>query len=88
MFDHICNFKINASGLDLEEIELDLIDFGAEEVFLDGDNVMIYAPFQFLEYYNRNLRKEILKLFHLGLIGFQTLLKKLMKNKERRLKSY
>ena len=47
MFDHICNFKINASGLDLDEIELDLIDFGAEEVLLDGDNVMIYAPFQF-----------------------------------------
>ena len=35
MFDHICNFKINVSGLDLDEIELDLIDFGAEEVFLD-----------------------------------------------------
>ena len=47
MFDHICNFKINSSGLDLDEIELDLIDFGAEEVFLDGDNVMIYAPFQY-----------------------------------------
>ena len=33
MFDHICNFKINASGLYSDEIELDLIDFGAEEVF-------------------------------------------------------
>ena len=47
MFDHICNFKIKSSGLNLDEIELDLIDFGAEEVFLDGDYIMIYAPFQF-----------------------------------------
>ena len=46
-FDHICNFKIKSSGLNLDEIELDLIDFGAEEVFLDGDYIMIYAPFQF-----------------------------------------
>ena len=33
MFDHTCNFRINAEGLDVEEVELEFIDFGAEEVF-------------------------------------------------------
>lgn len=55
MFDHTCNFKIKGDDLDLEELELELIDFGVEEVFEDTDQdedgndincVMIYAPFE------------------------------------------
>ena len=55
MFDHTCNFKINGDGMDLEELELELIDFGVEEIFEDSDededgneqtSVMIYAPFE------------------------------------------
>ncbi|MDC7997733.1 YebC/PmpR family DNA-binding transcriptional regulator [Gilvibacter sediminis] len=46
MFDHTCNFRINGEGMDLEELELELIDHGVEEVFEDEDGVMIYAPFE------------------------------------------
>ena len=46
MFDHSCNFRIHASGLDPEEIELEFIDFGVEEVFIDDDNILLYAPFE------------------------------------------
>lgn len=46
MFDHTCNFRINAEGLDAEEIELEFIDFGAEEVFEDEDGILIYGPFE------------------------------------------
>lgn len=46
MFDHTCNFRIPAEGIDLEELELDMIDFGVEEVFEDEDGIMIYAPFE------------------------------------------
>ena len=36
MFDHKCVFKIkNNPDIDIEELELELIDFGAEEVFVD-----------------------------------------------------
>ncbi|WP_299439207.1 YebC/PmpR family DNA-binding transcriptional regulator [uncultured Aquimarina sp.] len=45
MFDHTCNFRINGEGLDPEELELEFIDFGAEEVFQDEDGILIYAPF-------------------------------------------
>lgn len=45
MFDHTCNFRINSEGLDPEELELEFIDFGAEEVFQDDDGILIYAPF-------------------------------------------
>lgn len=46
MFDHTCNFRINGEGLDLEELELELIDHGIEEIFEDDDGVLIYAPFE------------------------------------------
>lgn len=46
MFDHTCNFRINGEGLDAEELELEMIDFGAEEVFVDDDGILIYAPFE------------------------------------------
>ena len=36
MFDHKCVFKLkNAPGIDIEELELELIDYGADEVFID-----------------------------------------------------
>ena len=46
MFDHTCNFRIDAEGIDPEELELEMIDFGAEEVFVDEDGILIYAPFE------------------------------------------
>lgn len=46
MFDHTCNFKIAKGELDPEELELEMIDYGAEEVFVDEDNIMIYGSFE------------------------------------------
>ena len=45
MFDRKCQFKIANGGEDLEELEFELIDYGAEEVFEDEDGIMIYADF-------------------------------------------
>ncbi len=46
MFDRTCNFKTeNKEGLDLEDLEMDLLDFEVEEVFQDEDEIIIYAPF-------------------------------------------
>ncbi|MEL6810614.1 MAG: YebC/PmpR family DNA-binding transcriptional regulator [Bacteroidota bacterium] len=46
MFDHVCNFRVDAGEMDMEELELELIDFGVEEIFKDEDGVLIYAPFE------------------------------------------
>ncbi len=46
LFDHKCVFKIPYSEtIDLEELELDLIDYGVDEVFVDGNEINIYGPF-------------------------------------------
>jgi len=45
MFDHQCQFQIKGEGIDVEELELELIDYGAEEVFEEEDGIMIFSPF-------------------------------------------
>ncbi len=46
MFTHVCHFKVPAEGIDAEELELELIDFGAEDIGVDEDAIMIYGPFE------------------------------------------
>ena len=47
MFDRKSVFKIKeVPGLDLEELELELIDAGGEEVFADEGEIMIYGSFE------------------------------------------
>jgi len=46
MFDHQCQFEVKGENLDVEELELELIDFGAEEVFEDEASIMIYSSFE------------------------------------------
>ncbi|NLL29286.1 MAG: YebC/PmpR family DNA-binding transcriptional regulator [Bacteroidales bacterium] len=45
MFDKKCMFVIPDVEQDLEELELELIDYGAEEVFKNEDGVQIYGDF-------------------------------------------
>ena len=48
MFDHVCSFTLKREDItiDLEELELELIDFEVEEVFNDDEGIVIYAPFE------------------------------------------
>lgn len=45
MFERKGIFKIDATGLDLEELELDLIDHGLEEISQEDDSTFIYTDF-------------------------------------------
>lgn len=46
MFDHMCFFKIKGEGLDKDELELELIDFGAEEIESDEDAFIVTGSFE------------------------------------------
>src|SRR5690606_31072605 len=46
MFDHMGEFKIKNENINIEELELELIDFGLEEIGEDSEgNVIIRTPF-------------------------------------------
>jgi YebC/PmpR family DNA-binding regulatory protein len=46
LFERKCSFQVEPKdGVNLEDLELELIDFGAEDVFAEDDSIMIYAEF-------------------------------------------
>ncbi len=46
LFDRKCTFKVEMKeGIDIEELELELIDFGLDEIFVDEGEIVLYADF-------------------------------------------
>lgn len=46
LFERKGIFKLKNNGVSVEELELDLIDYGAEEVFEDEGDIFVYTSFQ------------------------------------------
>jgi YebC/PmpR family DNA-binding regulatory protein len=58
LFDHKCVFKIGPKeGVDLEDLELELIDFGVDEIAFDEEEnvILLYGEFQ----YNSAIQKYL-----------------------------
>ena len=62
MFDRTCNFRIDPTDLDAEEIELEFIDFDVEEVFIDEDGMLLYAPFESFGVLQKELERRSFKI--------------------------
>ena len=77
MFDHTCNFRINGEGIDPEELELEFIDFGVEEVFLDDDGILIYAPFESFGTIQKELENRNIEILSSGFERIPQVTKKL-----------
>jgi len=46
MFEHKCVFKVKEKeGIDIEDFELELIDFGVDEIFVEDGEFIIYSEF-------------------------------------------
>jgi len=76
MFDHSCNFRINPN-LDVEEIELEFIDYGVEEVFNDEEGIYLYAPFQCFGSVQKELEKRNFEIISSGFERIPHVLKSL-----------
>ncbi|MCR9252180.1 MAG: YebC/PmpR family DNA-binding transcriptional regulator [bacterium] len=47
LFERKCIFKVKAKeGLDVEELELELIDYGADDIGQDEEEIIIYGEFE------------------------------------------
>lgn len=50
MFEHVVLFKIDATGLNKDDLELELIDFGLEDINLDEENNQFIIQTQFTDF--------------------------------------
>lgn len=80
IFERKCIFKIaNSHNIDLEELEFELIDFGADDVFLDEENdqINIYGEFAAYGAIQKFLEEKGLELVHADFERIPTDTKKL-----------
>ena len=78
MFDRTCNFRIASNdAIDLEELELDLMDFDVEEVFQDDDGIIIYGPFEDFGNIQKYLEEKEYEILSSGFERIPTNTKKL-----------
>ena len=61
MFDRVCNFTIK-TDVDLEELELDFIDFGVDEVIKEEGGVVLYSPFENYGYIQKEIEKREIEI--------------------------
>lgn len=64
LFDHKCVFKIAAKeGVSLEDLELELIDFGVDELVEDEDSIVLYGEFQSYSSIQKYLEENDFEIF-------------------------
>ena len=61
MFDRVCSFKVKTET-DLEELELNFIDFGVDEVIEDKDGVLFFSSFENYGAIQKELEKQEIEI--------------------------
>lgn len=61
MFDRVCSFKVKTET-DLEELELNFIDFGVDEVIEDEDGVLLFSSFENYGAIQKELEKQEIEI--------------------------
>ena len=83
MFDHSCNFRMNPNDLEVDEIELEFIDYGVEEVFKDEDGIVLYAPFEYYGIIQKELEKRNFEILSSGFERIPQVIKQLSIDKQK-----
>ena len=64
IFDHKCVFKIAPkSGVSLDDLELELIDFGVDELVEDEEGIVLYGEFQSYSLIQKYLEENGFEIF-------------------------
>jgi YebC/PmpR family DNA-binding regulatory protein len=64
LFDHKCVFKIAPKeGVSIDDLELELIDFGVDELVEDEDSIILYGEFQSYSSIQKYLEENGFEIF-------------------------
>ena len=83
MFDHNCIFRINTTDFEIEEIELEFIDYGVEGVFKDDDDIVLFAPFEYFGIIQKELEKRNFEILSSDFERIPQVVKKLTIDKQK-----
>jgi YebC/PmpR family DNA-binding regulatory protein len=70
IFERKAVFKLSPQGIDIEEMELELIDFGLEEIFEEDGFIYMYSAFKDFGSMQQELERRKLQIISSELIRF------------------
>jgi YebC/PmpR family DNA-binding regulatory protein len=82
MFERTCNFRLDKNIFDPEELELEFIDHGVEEVFIDEDGILLYGPFENYGKIQKELENRNIEILSSGFERIPTSIKKIKKEEQ------
>jgi len=82
LFEHTCNFRIPRGEHDLEELELELIDAGIDEIFEDEGEINIYGSFESFGSIQKTLEEMNIEILSSGYERIPTNTTKLTEEQE------
>ena len=62
MFERICSFRLNKENHDLNQIELDFIDFGVEDIINEDDEIIMFDSFDNYGIIQKELEKRNIEI--------------------------
>ena len=84
MFEHKAEFKFANAGLDFEELEMELIDFGLDDLQLDEENneVFVYTAFEDFGTMQKALEDKGIEVISANLIRIPNVTKELTEEQQ------
>jgi len=83
LFEHKCFFRVAKPGdLDMEEFELDIIDYGGEEIGVEDDAFVVYGDFAAFGGIQKFLEEKGMEVLSSGFERIPTVTKKLNESEE------
>ena len=76
MFERSCNFRFNRAVFNSEALELEFIDHGVEEVFIDEEDVLLYGTFESYGIIQKELESRSIEILSSGFERIPTTTKK------------
>ena len=77
MFERTCSFRLDKELFNSDELELEFIDHGVEEVFVDEDGILLYGPFESYGIIQKELENRNIDILSSGFERIPTTTKKI-----------
>jgi len=82
MFERTCNFRLDKNSFYPDELELEFIDYGVEEVFITEDGILLYGLFENFGIIHDELENLNIEILSSGFERIPTVTKKINSEQE------
>ncbi|MDG2371223.1 MAG: YebC/PmpR family DNA-binding transcriptional regulator [Flavobacteriaceae bacterium] len=87
MFERTCNFRLDKNSFDQDQLELEFIDYGVEEVFIAKDGLLLYGSFENFGIIQKELENRNIEILSSGFERIPMITKKINSEQQEEVES-